>query len=96
VVGGTLFAVDAGSLIGLAAVPPQSPWETAWFVVGLSAAGLVAVVGLYVLLALYIGLPLPETRAARGAAPDFRIESISIVRVYKTRGAIRGSSSAWA
>src|SRR5436190_1876180 len=83
-VGATFLAVGGvilGILIPLTAAAKKHPWTAAWFVAPATIAGLLGLIGLYMLVAVYTGWWVPTTASAREAAVDLRMEQASVLRV---------------
>ena len=81
---GTTFlgvaGVMASILLPLAAAAKAHPWGQIWFLAPGATAGLFAILGVYVLAAVYIGWPLPLTAMERIAAPRLSLVGTSVVR----------------
>lgn len=82
-VGAALLAIGGGGILALliyaAGVSRSESWCAPWFLASFGVAGVVTLTGVYMLAALYIPLPLPQTRAAREVSPDLRIDSIDLL-----------------
>jgi hypothetical protein len=59
-------------LLPLAAAAKQHPWTAIWFLAPASAAGALAVIGFYIVAAVYVGWPLPPTAAEKALTPQLR------------------------
>ena len=73
-------------LIPLAVAADPSPWGAVWFLVPMSIGTAIGFSGLYIVAAVYLGLPLPQTAAEREFTP--RLKAVEAHVLGKT---IRGA-----
>jgi hypothetical protein len=79
-VGAALLTVGAGGVLALliAAGTADNPlWGELWWITAVAVSALLALLGLYMLAAVYFHWPLPETRASREARGQLEIEDIT-------------------
>jgi len=75
--------VGLSIMIPLAAAANPHPWTAVWFLIPACVAGVLGLMGFYILAAVYTGWRLPSTASERAAAPDLRVESVAILNVYE-------------